>query len=137
MVKTCAIYTRVSTIDQNCENQERELREVAVRSGWQVVEVYSDHGISGAKGRRDRPALDRLLRDAVRRRFDILVVTAVDRLGRSLSDLLAILGDLHAAGIDLFVRREGLDTTSPTGRAAFSLMGIFAECPASGPVLRI
>ena len=127
MVKSCAIYTRVSTTGQNCEAQEQELREVAARAGWTVVEVYTDHGISGAKGRRDRPALDRLLKDAARRRFDLIAVTAVDRLGRSLPDLLGILGDLHAAGIDLFVRREGLDTTSPSGRAMFGLMGIFAE----------
>lgn len=127
MTKTCAIYTRVSTDTQNCENQERELREIAARSGWQVVEVYSDHAVSGSKGRKDRPALDRLLKDATRRRFDLVAVTAVDRLGRSLPDLLGILGDLHAAGIDMYVRREGLDTTSPTGRAAFGLMGLFAE----------
>jgi DNA invertase Pin-like site-specific DNA recombinase len=127
LTKTCAIYTRVSTDTQNCENQERELREIAARSGWQVVEVYSDHAVSGSKGRKDRPALDRLLKDATRRRFDLVAVTAVDRLGRSLPDLLGILGDLHAAGIDMYVRREGLDTTSPTGRAAFGLMGLFAE----------
>jgi DNA invertase Pin-like site-specific DNA recombinase len=127
MVKSCAIYTRVSTASQSCEAQELELREVACRADWKVVEVYVDHGISGAKGRRDRPALDRLLKDAARRRFDLVAVTAVDRLGRSLPDLLGILGDLHAAGIDLFVRREGLDTTSPSGRAAFGLMGLFAE----------
>lgn len=127
MVKLCAIYARVSTAGQSCEAQEIELREVASRAGWQVVEVYRDHGISGAKGRRDRPALDRLMKDATKRRFDLVVVTAVDRLGRSLPDLLNILGDLHAANIDLFVRREGLDTTSPSGRAAFGLMGLFAE----------
>lgn len=127
MTKACAIYCRVSTMSQSCQVQELELREVAARAGWTVVEVYTDRGVSGAKGRRDRPALDRLLRDAARRRFDLVAVTAVDRLGRSLPDLLGILGDLHAAGIDLFVRREGLDTTSPTGRAAFGLMGLFAE----------
>lgn len=127
MARTIAVYTRVSTVGQSCAAQEQELREVAARSGWEIADIYSDHGISGAKGRRDRPGLDRLLRDATRRKFSLLAVTAVDRLGRSLPDLLSILGDLHAAGIDLFVRREGLDTTSPSGRAMFGLMGIFAE----------
>lgn len=127
MTRTAALYTRVSTMSQSCAAQEAELREVAARSGWQVAEVYTDQGISGAKGRRDRPALDRLLKDAVRRKFDLVAVTAIDRLGRSLPDLLGVLGDLHAANVDLFIRKEGLDTTSPTGRAAFGLMGIFAE----------
>lgn len=127
MIRTAALYVRVSTESQSTAAQEQELREIAARSGWNIVEVYADHAISGAKGRKDRPALDRLLRHATRRRFDIIAVTAVDRLGRSLPDLLEILGDLHAAGIDLFVRREGLDTTSPSGRAMFGLMGIFAE----------
>lgn len=127
MTKTCAIYCRVSTDTQTCENQERELREVAARSGWRVAEVYSDFAISGSKSRKDRPALARLMRDAVRRQFNIVAVSAVDRLGRSLPDLLSILGDLHAAQIDLFVKREGLDTSSPTGRAAFGLMALFSE----------
>src|SRR5262245_2295686 len=127
MVKSCAVYCRVSTMGQSCGVQEQELREVAQRAGWAVAEVYSAPGISGAKSRRDRHALDRMLKDAPRRRFDLVAVTAIDRLGRCLPDLLAILGDLHDAGIDLFVRREGLDTTTATGRAAFGLMGLFAE----------
>src|SRR5437762_2215079 len=127
MIRTIAIYTRVSTISQSCSNQLAELREIAARAGWEIIAEYADEGISGAKGRKHRPGLDRLLRDAARRRFDLVAVTAIDRLGRSLPDLLDILGDLHAANIDLFVRREGLDTTSPSGRAMFGLMGIFAE----------
>ena len=127
MTKRVAIYCRVSTESQSPQNQEIELREVADRSGWEVVGVYTDHGLSGAKSRKDRPALDRLMKDAVRRRFDIVAVAAIDRLGRSLTDLLGLLADFHSAGIDLYVRREGLDTTSPTGRAAFSMIGIFCE----------
>jgi DNA invertase Pin-like site-specific DNA recombinase len=114
-------------MSQTYENQEQELRAVAERAGWQVVGVYSDHAISGSKGRKDRPALDRLLKDAIRQKFDLVVVTGIDRLGRSLPDLLAILGELHTAQVDLHVRRECLDTSSPSGRAMFSLMGIFAE----------
>ena len=126
-VKRAALYCRVSTTGQSTEGQEQELRAVAERAGWQVTEVYTDHGISGAKGRRDRPALDRMLKDATRRKFDLIAVSAVDRLGRSMSDLLSILGDIHAAGVDIFIRKEALDTTSPTGRAAFGLMAIFSE----------
>jgi DNA invertase Pin-like site-specific DNA recombinase len=127
MTKRAAIYCRVSTEAQCPQNQETELREVATRAGWQVFAVYTDHGVSGSKGRKDRPALNRMLRDAARRKFDLIAVSTVDRLGRSLADLLQILGDVHAARIDIFIRREALDTTSPTGKAAFSLMGIFAE----------
>jgi len=127
MAKTVAIYTRVSTQNQNIENQERELRAVADRAGWTVVGVYTDFAISGFKSRKDRPAFDRLLKDAVRRKFDIVAASSVDRLGRSLTDLLGFLADIHAAGIDLFIHQQGLDTTTPTGRATFGLMGVFAE----------
>jgi DNA invertase Pin-like site-specific DNA recombinase len=77
-------------------NQEQELRQVAERAGWEVVEVYRDHGISGAKGRDKRPAFDALCRDASRRRFDIVMAWSVDRLGRSLQDLVNFLSELHA-----------------------------------------
>ena len=127
MAKTVAIYTRVSTQSQNTENQERELRAVADRAGWTVAGVYTDHAISGSKSRKDRPAFDRLLKDAARRKFDIVAASSVDRLGRSLTDLLGFLADIHAAGIDLFIHQQGLDTTTPTGRATFGLMGVFAE----------
>jgi DNA invertase Pin-like site-specific DNA recombinase len=125
--KRAALYCRVSTDGQTTQPQEAELREIAERARWQITQVYIDQGISGARGRKDRPALDRMLRDCARRRFDLVAVTAVDRLGRSLGDLLSILGDIHAAGADLFIRREGFDTTSPSGRMSFSLMGLFAE----------
>jgi DNA invertase Pin-like site-specific DNA recombinase len=85
--KRAALYVRVSTDAQTVENQIRELRQVARRRGWDVVEVYSDAGISGAKGRNGRPGLDTMLKDASRRKFDIVMAWAIDRLGRSLSDL--------------------------------------------------
>jgi DNA invertase Pin-like site-specific DNA recombinase len=123
----CAIYSRVSTDAQTTQNQERELREIAQRVGWTIVEVYRDEGISGAKGRDDRPAFDALCKDASRRRFDMVMAWSVDRLGRSLQDLVTFLSELHALGIDLFLHQQGVDTTTPAGKALFQMMGVFAE----------
>jgi DNA invertase Pin-like site-specific DNA recombinase len=124
---TVAIYTRVSTDHQTTQNQERELREIAERMGWTVVEVYKDQGVSRAKGRNGRPAFDALCKDAARRRFDMIMAWSVDRLGRSLQDLVAFLSELHALGIDLFLHQQGVDTTTPAGKALFQMMGVFAE----------
>jgi DNA invertase Pin-like site-specific DNA recombinase len=95
--------------------------------GWEVVNVYMDHGISGAKSREERPAFDALAKDAARRRFDMVMAWSVDRLGRSLQDLVGFLSDLHAYGIDLFLHQQGLDTTTPSGGMMFQMMGVFAE----------
>ena len=95
-MKRAAIYLRVSTTDQTTANQERELREVAERAGWVITKVYKDHGISGAKGRDKRPAFDALHKDATQREFDVVMAWSVDRLGRSLQDLVALLSELHA-----------------------------------------
>ena len=89
--------------------------------------VYADEGISGAKGRDARPQLDRMLKDAVRRRFDVVAVWAVDRLGRSLPDLVSSMQELHGAKVDLFILQQGLDTTTPAGRAMFGMLGVFSE----------
>ena len=99
-MKRAAIYLRVSTQDQTTSNQEQELRQAAERAGWQVAKVYKDHGISGAKGRNGRPAFDAVCRDATKRQFDVVMAWNVDRLGRSLKDLVAFLSELHALGID-------------------------------------
>src|SRR6185437_12231587 len=101
-MRHAVIYLRVSTIEQTTANQERELREIASRMGREIVKVYRDHGISGAKGRDRRPAFDKLCRDAARREFD-MVAWSVDRLGRSLQDLVGFLSELHALKIDLFL----------------------------------
>jgi DNA invertase Pin-like site-specific DNA recombinase len=114
-------------LDQTTANQERELREVAGHMGCDVVKVYKDHGISGAKGRDKRPAFDALCRDATKRQFDMVMAWSVDRLGRSLQDLVGFLSELHALGIDLFLHQQGLDTTTPAGKAMFQMMGVFAE----------
>ena len=126
-MKRAVLYLRVSTVDQTTANQERELREVAARMGCEIVRVYRDHGISGAKGRDKRPEFDRLLRDAAQRKFDMVMAWSVDRLGRSLQDLVGFLSELHALHIDLFLHQQGLDTTTPGGKAMFQMMGVFAE----------
>jgi DNA invertase Pin-like site-specific DNA recombinase len=91
------------------------------------VEVYRDLGISGAEGRDQRPAFDSLCRDATRRKFDMVMAWSVDRLGRSLQDLVGSLTELHAARIDLFLHHQEIDTTTPAGKAMFQMMGVFAE----------
>lgn len=127
MAKSAALYLRVSTSEQTTENQRRELEAVARRSGWEIVEIYEDSGISGAKGREKRPAYDRLLKDATRRQFDVVMAWSVDRLGRSLQDLVAFMDDLRGLGVDLYLHQEGIDTTTPSGRAMFQMTGVFAE----------
>jgi DNA invertase Pin-like site-specific DNA recombinase len=122
-----AIYLRVSTTEQTTANQERELREVASRMGCEVVKVYRDYGISGAKGRDERPQFDRLCRDATKREFDAIMAWSVDRLGRSLQDLIKFLTEIHALKIDLYLHQQGLDTATPAGKAMFQMMGVFAE----------
>jgi len=125
--KRAAIYARVSTDGQTTENQLRELRAVADRNGWPVVQEFVDQGISGAKGREQRPAFDALWKGATRRDFDVVMVWAVDRLGRSLSHLVNFLSELHAKKVDLFIYQQGIDTTTPAGKALFGMMGVFAE----------
>src|SRR5881392_1793319 len=95
--------------------------------GCEIVRVYKDHGISGTRGRDKRPAFDALCRDAARRQFDVIMAWSVDRLGRSLQDLVGFLSELHALRIDLFLHQQGLDTTTPGGKAMFQMMGVFAE----------
>src|SRR5499426_410058 len=126
-MRQAVIYLRVSTLEQTTANQERELREIASRMGCEIVKVYRDHGISGAKGRDKRPAFDKMCRDAARREFDMVMAWNVDRLGRSLKDLVGFLSELHALKIDLFLHQQGLDTMTPAGKAMFQMLGVFAE----------
>lgn len=127
MSKRAALYLRVSTDGQTCENQRRELEAVAARAGWTVACVLEDAGISGAKGRDRRPAFDRLHKLITRREVDLVMAWSVDRLGRSLQDLVAFLGELHGAGCDLYLHAQGLDTSTPAGKAMFGMLGVFAE----------
>ena len=126
-MKRAVLYLRVSTIDQTTANQERELRQIASRMGCEITKVYKDHGISGTKDRDKRPAFGALCRDAAKRQFDMVMAWSVDRLGRSLQDLVAFLSDLQALRIDLFLHQQGIDTTTSSGKAMFQMMGVFAE----------
>jgi DNA invertase Pin-like site-specific DNA recombinase len=125
--KRAALYLRVSTDGQTVENQRLELEQAAKMAGWQVVGIYMDEGISGAKSRQDREGFDRLCKDATRRQFNVVMAWSVDRLGRSLQDLIGFLSELHAVGVDLYLHQQGIDTTTPAGKAMFQMMGVFAE----------
>src|SRR6185295_1201194 len=125
--KRAALYVRVSTDHQSVENQIRELKQVAERRGWTVVETYRDAGISGAKGRDKRPGLDGMLKDASRRKFDVVMSWAIDRLGRSLIDLLGTIEHLQEVGVDLYLDQQHIDTTTPAGKLLFQITGAFAE----------
>jgi DNA invertase Pin-like site-specific DNA recombinase len=122
-----AIYLRVSTDDQTTENQERELRAAADRAGHEIVAVYRDDGISGSKGRDRRPGFDDLHKAAARRQFDIVMVWSVDRLSRSLQDLIAFMMELRSLKIGLYLHKQGLDTTTPAGKLMYQVLGSFAE----------
>jgi DNA invertase Pin-like site-specific DNA recombinase len=127
MARRVGIYIRVSTDGQTTANQRRELEAVAARSGWEVVGIYEDAGISGANGREKRPGFDRLLKDATARQVDMIAAWSVDRLGRSLQHLVGFLNELQALGCDLYLRQQALDTSTPSGRAMFQMCGVFAE----------
>src|SRR5437763_11189689 len=120
----CAVYARVSTLDQEPENQLAELRRYIEARGWSIAE-YVDRGVSGAKDR--RPALDALLKDARRRRFDVLVVWRLDRLGRNLRHLITLLEELQALGVAFVSLNEGIDATTPAGMLQMHILGAIAE----------
>ena len=127
MTKRVALYLRVSTDDQTIENQRRELQAVAERHGWDVVATFEDAGVSGATGRDRRPGYDRLLKAVARKEVDMVAAWSVCRLGRSLTHLVTFLGELQAKGVDLYLHVQGLDTSTPSGRAMFAMLGVFSE----------
>jgi DNA invertase Pin-like site-specific DNA recombinase len=128
MTKRVAFYLRVSTDrNQTTENQLRVLQEVAARLDWNVVAQFSDEGISGAKGRDQRPGFDALLKGVARREFDLIATWSVDRLGRSLQHLVGFLGDIQARGVDLYLHQQALDTSTPSGKMLFQMLGVFSE----------
>lgn len=127
MTKRIALYTRVSQDSQTTENQRRELIAVAERLGWEVVAEFTDHGISGSKGRENRPGYDALMKAVARREIDMVASWAVDRLGRSLQHLIGFLTEINAKGVDLYLHQQALDTSTPSGRAMFGMLSVFAD----------
>jgi DNA invertase Pin-like site-specific DNA recombinase len=125
--KRAVLYLRVSTSGQTVENQRRELLNAAERHGWTVVGEFRDSGISGKNGREKRPGYDRLCAAVARRECELVAAWSVDRLGRSLQDLVGFLGELHAKKVDLYLHQQGVDTSTPAGKALFQMMGVFAE----------
>src|SRR6516165_3692705 len=121
--KRVGLYLRVSTGEQTIETQRIGLVAVCEARGWGIVEEFEDNGISGAKGREKRPGFDRLLRAATTRKIDVVAAWSVDRLGRSLQDLVSFLAELSAVGCDLYLERQAVDTTTPAGRALFQMLG--------------
>lgn len=125
-MRRAAIFSRVSTDRQTTDNQLQRLRDVADKAGWEVVQVYEET-VSGAAGKAKRDAYSRMLADATRRQFDVVLAWDVSRLGRSLRELLECFETLKATGVDLYLDQQGVDTTTPAGRALFGMAGVFAE----------
>jgi hypothetical protein len=121
----CALYARVSTTDQNPENQLAELRRYVAARGWTTPVEYVDQGVSGAKDR--RPALDRMMTDARRRRIDVVVCWRLDRLGRNLKHLITLLEEVQALGVAFVSLAEGIDATTPAGKLQMHILGAIAD----------
>jgi len=127
MSKRVCIYARVSTSQQTTENQIQALKEVAERAGYQIVKIYSDDGISGSKSREDRPALNQLMKDAVNRQFEIVMCWSIDRLGRSVTNLIEIMNELNDLKIDMFFSQQSIDTQTSSGRMIFGIFSSLAS----------
>ena len=121
------IYGRVSTNDQTTDNQIYKLKEIIENRNWNLVDTYTDEGISGSKGRDKRPEFNRLCEDMVKGKFDKILVWDVSRLGRSLQDLVMFLNDLNSVDVGLYIHQSGLDTSTPSGRMMFQMVGVFSE----------
>jgi DNA invertase Pin-like site-specific DNA recombinase len=134
-MKRAALYCRVSTVDQHPETQLLDLRQFAVQRGFQIVETYTDHGVSGTKAR--RPALDKMMEDARRHRFDVLIVWSCDRLARSTKHLLQLLDEMNGFGIQFLSQREAIDTDGALGRAIIVIVSAIAELERSLIVERV
>jgi DNA invertase Pin-like site-specific DNA recombinase len=134
-MKRAALYLRVSTVDQRPETQGLDLRQFAKQRGYEIVQEYIDHGISGTKVR--RPALDHLLKDAHRRKFDAVLVWSCDRLARSTKHFLQVLDELNELGIQFLSQREAIDTEGPLGRAIVIIISAIAELERSLIVERV
>lgn len=127
MEKRVALYGRVSTTNQTAENQFLDLRAVASRNGWRITAELGDHGISGAKAREQRPAFDELIKRATRREFEVIMVWSIDRLGRSLQQLVGFMNEVQSIGVDLYIHQQAIDTTTPSGRMVFGIFSALGE----------
>lgn len=127
MTEKVVIYGRVSTSDQTTDNQIYKLKEIIEINGWDQVDFYVDEGISGTKGRDKRPEFDRMCKDMMRRKFTRILVWDVSRLSRSLQHLVDFLNDVNSLGINLYIHQSGLDTSTPSGRMMFQMVGVFSE----------
>jgi len=127
MNRKAVIYSRVSTNEQTVENQLRVLREVAEKRGLEVVREISDEGISGAKGRNERPGFDELIKGSVKNEWDIILVWDVSRLGRSLKHLVSFLEDIQSARCDMYIHQSGIDTSTASGKMMFGMLSVFSE----------
>ena len=127
MNRKAVIYSRVSTNEQTVENQLRVLREVAEKRGLEVVREISDEGISGAKGRNERPGFDELIKGSVKNQWDIILVWDVSRLGRSLKHLVSFLEDIQSARCDMYIHQSGIDTSTASGKMMFGMLSVFSE----------
>jgi DNA invertase Pin-like site-specific DNA recombinase len=135
--KRVGLYLRVSTGGQTVENQRQDLERVAQQRGWQVVETYIDHGISGAKGRDKRPAFDRMCQDAARGKLDIVAAWSIDRLGRSLSHVAAFMDEMLQQNVALYLHQQNVDGTTSSGKAMLGMAAVFAEFERSCTIDRI
>ena len=126
-MKRCVIYARVSTDSQTTDNQINEHNRVAELKGYKIVHTFKDEGISGAKGRDERKGFDELIKGAVKKDFDMILCWSVDRLGRSLQDLVSFLNEIHSVNCDLYIHQSGIDTSTPSGKMMFQMCGVFAE----------
>lgn len=127
MTDRTVLYLRVSKDDQTSDNQLLQLEELAVRRGWTIAGIYQDDAISGEKERDERPDLDRLLKDAARRRFDRLLCWSVDRMGRSAGNVMMNIAELNNLGIEQFYHLQGMDTSNAYGKAMVGMAAVFAE----------
>ena len=127
MVRKVAIYTRVSTLDQNVSNQLLELRDHCSKMGWEIVKEYSDKGLSGTLSREKRPALNALIKDAYRKKFDSVVCWDISRIGRSMKELVLFLSDMKDKGVGICSVRQGFDTSTTMGEIMYQFVGILSS----------
>ncbi len=132
-----AIYARVSTASQTVENQLIELRDAAKRLGWTVTHEVIDEGISGSKGRSDRPGFDRIFELVEQKAVGAVMAWSVDRIGRSLQDLVALMKELQRNSVDLYCHQQSINTATPAGRMTFSIFGALGEYERSLIIERI